>query len=168
MIESEDDPMKPLLTLVAVLALTVSVCADPVPGSKPKPMDDNELLTGTWKLTEIELAQNPTPPGPDEKWVIGKGRIEWKGRRRPVTFSYSLDASKSPKQIDLEIVEGLGTGGKLKGIYKLTEGKLQVCYFLDPEKEERPTEFTGTDQLGKALPKNPVFLILRRADSKDK
>jgi hypothetical protein len=66
--------MKPSLPLAAVLALTVPVRSDPAPGNNPKPIDDNELLAGTWKLTEIELAHNPTPPGSDEKWVIGEGR----------------------------------------------------------------------------------------------
>jgi hypothetical protein len=58
-----------------------------------------------------------------------QGKIEWTGRIRPVTFSYTIDATKTPKPIDLEIVDGaLGVGGKLKGIYKRTEGKLRVCW----------------------------------------
>lgn len=136
------------------------------PGKKPKPVEDGEALAGTWTLTEIELAGNPRPPGATERWVIGSGRIEWE-RLRPVTFTATLDATKTPKQIDLEIVEGLGKGGKLRGIYKLTDGKLQVCYCLNPEKNERPTAFAGTDTSGRPLPGNPVFLILRR-EAKDK
>jgi uncharacterized protein (TIGR03067 family) len=136
------------------------------PAKKPKPAEDEAALAGTWKVTEIELAGNPRPPGANERWVIGDGRIEWE-RLRPVTFKVTPDATKTPKQIDLEIVEGLGTGGKLKGIYKLTDGKLQVCYFLDPGKDERPSAFAGTDTSGKPLPGNPVFLILRR-EEKDK
>ena len=155
--------MKTLLAITVVLAFAPSVHSDPA----KKPIDDNELLVGTWKLTEIELVMNPDPPGPDEKWVIEKGRIEWKDRRRPCAFRYTLDTTKTPKQIDLEVAEGIATGAKLRGIYKLSEDKLQVCYFINPEKEERPKEFAGTDTLGKPLPGNPVFIILRRSDLKD-
>lgn len=166
MIEAGGLLMKTLLASVAVLSLAASAYSDPVPGEKPKPLDDNELFAGAWKLTECELAHNSNPPRANERWIVEKGRIEWKGRIRPVALSYSLDPSKTPKQIDLKIVEGRGTGGVLKGIYKLTDGKLQVCYFLDADKG-RPEEFAGTDKLGKPLPGDPVFLILRRADLKD-
>jgi uncharacterized protein (TIGR03067 family) len=151
--------MKPLIALSVVLALTTPV------RSEKKPTDD-ELLTGTWKLTEFELAGNPNPPGPEEKWVIEKGRIEWTGCPRPVALSYTLDDTKTPKQIDMKVVDGFGKRAKKLGIYKLTDGKLQVCYFLNPEKDERPTEFAGTDTLGKPLPGNPVFIILRRVNEK--
>jgi hypothetical protein len=49
----------------------------------------------------------------------------------------------------------------------MTAGKLPICYFLNPKKDERPAEFAGTDKLDKPLPGNPKFLILRRAEEKE-
>jgi hypothetical protein len=46
---------------------------------------------------------------------------------------YSLDPAKNSKQIDMTIMERLGEGAQFKGLYKLDNDTLEVCYYLDPD-----------------------------------
>jgi uncharacterized protein (TIGR03067 family) len=137
---------------------------DPEPEDNPVPkaVKDEHLIQGNWRVTKVEMGGSPksTRPGANEQWVVAKGRIQWSGVPRPVTLSYAIDPAKRPRQIDLEIVEGVGTGGRFQGIYQLDKGTLAVCYYL--EGKERPTAFAGTDQRGGLLPGNPVLLVLER------
>ena len=50
-----------------------------------------------------------------------------------------LDASRSPKTIDVTVVEGLSKGAVMLGIYEISGDTLKVCF--DPEGKKRPTEF---------------------------
>ena len=50
-----------------------------------------------------------------------------------------LDPSKSPKTIDVTMVEGPHKGTVMLGIYEIDADTLKVCF--DPEGKARPTEF---------------------------
>ena len=50
-----------------------------------------------------------------------------------------LDPSKSPKTIDVTMVEGPSKGTVMLGIYEIDADTLKVCF--DPEGKTRPTEF---------------------------
>jgi uncharacterized protein (TIGR03067 family) len=141
--------------------------ADKTDDEAGKPVEDTDLIQGAWRVTKIEMGGGPKAARPDknEKWTVGAGRIEWSAVRRSVTLSYSLDPAKSPKQIDMEVTEGFGTGARFKGIYKLEKGTLEVCYYL--EGKERPTAFAGTDKDGGYIPENPVLLVLKRLPPKE-
>src|SRR5262249_27742234 len=55
--------------------------------------------------------------------------------------TYTIDPSQSPKHMDLVCTSGVGKGLSLKGIYKVDDGKLTICYG-GPGKP-RPTAFTS-------------------------
>jgi uncharacterized protein (TIGR03067 family) len=69
-----------------------------------------------------------------------------------------IDPSRSPRHLDLVVLEGDLKGKTLQGIYKLEDGKLTVCLRDEQAPEKgRPKDFTaekGSDQgmitLGKA------------------
>jgi uncharacterized protein (TIGR03067 family) len=50
-----------------------------------------------------------------------------------------LDPSKSPKTIDVTMLEGPSKGTVMLGIYEFDADTLKVCF--DPEGKKRPTEF---------------------------
>ena len=50
-----------------------------------------------------------------------------------------LDPSKSPKAIDVTMVEGPHKGTVMLGIYEIDADTLKVCF--DPQGKKRPTEF---------------------------
>jgi uncharacterized protein (TIGR03067 family) len=57
-------------------------------------------------------------------------------------FGYTVDASKSPVAIDLEILDGpIGKGAKAKGIVALDGDTLKLAYH--PMEGERPKDFDG-------------------------
>jgi RNA polymerase sigma factor (sigma-70 family) len=111
-----------------------------------KPLKDMDLIQGTWRVTKIEMGGNPKPnlPSKNEKWTVEKDRIKWSEINRPVTLSYSLDPAKNPKQIDMEMVEGFGTGARYKGIYKLEKGTLK-CAITSKEKDGRRSSRARTN-----------------------
>lgn len=75
-------------------------------------------------------------------------------------IKYTIDASKSPAEIDLEIIEGPAENSKAKGIIKVADGLLTLCY--DPTGEKRPAEFEATDDNWFFL-----FVLVRAAEPFD-
>jgi uncharacterized protein (TIGR03067 family) len=70
------------------------------------------------------------------------GRVATKG-------TFTLDASKMPKQIDLTLTSGPGRGGSLKGIFELKGETLRLCYAA-PGKA-RPSDFSSRPGSGNSL-----------------
>jgi uncharacterized protein (TIGR03067 family) len=50
-----------------------------------------------------------------------------------------IDPSKSPKTIDVTMIEGPDKGKVMLGIYEIDEDTLRACF--DPQGKKRPTEF---------------------------
>ena len=60
-----------------------------------------------------------------------------------------LDPSKSPKEIDISILDGPGKGSTFPGIYALEKGQLRVC---TSHTKDRPKDFkTERGQLRELL-----------------
>jgi uncharacterized protein (TIGR03067 family) len=126
------------LTLAsATLALLFSfeAGAKPVPKSVQNqlPKGDMVLLQGEWMVVSIEAPKN-VKPNPDRhlkvnsnEWVYPNGK-----------FDFKIDATKSPKQIDL-----MKELGKVwPGIFKIEGDTLTLCRSHGPG-GERPTAFAG-------------------------
>jgi uncharacterized protein (TIGR03067 family) len=69
-------------------------------------------------------------------------------RKRLGGGTFKLDATKTPKQIDL-MPEGKGKAGAVRGIYKLEKDTLTICYAA-PGKE-RPATFEAKMDSGHTL-----------------
>jgi uncharacterized protein (TIGR03067 family) len=68
---------------------------------------------------------------------------------------YTIDATKTPKTIDYEVIDGPFKGKKQLGIYKIEDDKATFC-FAAPDKD-RPTKFeskAGSDQILSVWKKN--------------
>ncbi len=106
-------------------------------------------LDGTWVPTAAELAGEKIP---DElrksmKLVIDDGKYTLTVSKVPDRGTVKLDASKSPKAIDITGVEGPNKGKTILAIYETTDDTLRICYDLGGK--ARPTEFKtakGTQQ----------------------
>jgi uncharacterized protein (TIGR03067 family) len=143
---------------------------------------DSVKIQGTWRGVSASTQGQPIPGfvlrsiGPTITFAFDK--VTWKANPSPeakelfgdrlskfnVEGVFHLDATKSPKTIDLTI---LGSGVKtplgtpapraLLGIYRLEGDTLEICIAIDPDHaEERPSRF-GT-QSGKFL----AHVILKR------
>jgi uncharacterized protein (TIGR03067 family) len=73
-----------------------------------------------------------------------------------ITFTYKLDSSKKPAEIDLTATEGSLEGKVFPSIYKLNGDTLEICRSQPDQK--RPTEFTSKKET------DHVLLVLKRVD----
>lgn len=114
--------------------------------------DDQSALQGMWKTEKMIKGGNEAPADVIKTW-----KLECKGKRfiphgdkHDDPADFALDASKSPKTIDIK-PEG---GETMKGIYELTGDRLKIC-FAEPG-QNRPKEFKSP--AGSDL----ILLVLKR------
>ncbi len=119
--------------------------------------DDKDLILGTWALVRLEVNGKAQSSAKGDTWVIAKDKIRWSARIRPVELTYSLDATKAPKTVDMQISQGRGIGAKHTGIYALDGDTLQVCYRINDE-ENRPQAFQS---------KEGVLLVFNRMQAEE-
>lgn len=126
-----------LLGLLAALAL-VALLAMPAFADETK--DDVKTLQGKWLPTTAEVAGNQFPNEilktiklfvNGEKYATNVATITDHG-------TLKLDATKTPKTMDILGIEGPNKGKTILAIYELSGDALKVCYALEGE---RPTAF---------------------------
>ena len=123
-----------------------------LPGASGDPQDDaftKELkaLAGTWRPISAENNGYKAPEevlkgtrwtrDADGNWVMRRGDeavIGWVVKK--------IDATKTPKAIDIEVTVGPHKGVIYRGIYDLDGDTLRICFAL-PDRTQRPTEFSA-------------------------
>jgi uncharacterized protein (TIGR03067 family) len=131
---------------------------------------EQQLLQGVWKFDICESEWWPVnrPATKDEfpkwRWTVQGNEMNWTGvSTGDVKVSFTVDPTKSPKEIDFTFLDGPHKGEKCLGIYKLKGGSLWVCV-QDPgaRKANRPTDFSTGTSKGQSL------LLLDPVDEKKK
>lgn len=121
---------------LAILPLAVILIAWPARGDDPKA--DDKAAQGTWELTEAELGgmkltlKDVVLTLEDGKYTLKAESLD-KG-------TYTLNAAKKPKEVDIKGTDGPNKGKTILGIYQLDGDTMKVCYDLSG-KGARPTEF---------------------------
>ena len=106
---------------------------------------DRAALQGTWKVIASEDNGEKVPAGElKDLFLLFKGdaiaiREAGKAEER---FSFLLDPTKKPKQIDLTIKVGPKKGQTDRAIYQFDGDYLRICIQSDKD-TPRPTEFTS-------------------------
>jgi uncharacterized protein (TIGR03067 family) len=125
--------------------------------------DDRDTIQGRWKPVSIERGGKPiasrTEPNDKMALVIEGDKYDWTGGDVPMGGTYTLDPSKTPKEIDLTPSGGPNRGRILKGIYRIQGDTLKVC--LAGPGEGRATEFESKEG------SRHSFYIMRRAKNGD-
>jgi uncharacterized protein (TIGR03067 family) len=116
------------------------------PQAKP---DDATAMEGSWVIEKAEMGGTPFPAEvtKDMTLVLTKGGYVLKTKGPEDKGTTAVDATKSPKQLDIKGTDGPNKGKTLLCIYTLDGDTLTVCYDLSGK--ARPTEFksaTGTQQ----------------------
>jgi uncharacterized protein (TIGR03067 family) len=97
---------------------------------------------GTWTF-ESSAAGGEELPADQLKMLVvifeGDKHTVKKGDEVIQVGTQRLDPSKSPKTIDVTLLEGPSKGTVMHGIYEIDADTLKVCF--DPEGKTRPTEF---------------------------
>ena len=117
---------------------------------KDEKKTDKDRLQGEWTLVSIELGGKEVD-GKGQKLVVQGD--EWTAPSGG-KFKIKIDATKSPKQLDLVREQG-GKESTWAGIYKIEGDTLTFCRSAGPA-GERPTEFKG----GRGV----ALLVLKRAE----
>jgi RNA polymerase sigma-70 factor (ECF subfamily) len=136
-----------LTTLLLVVGTTLGLSAEPVSQNPAK--EDTAKLQGAWAIVSVEVEGQPlamdklkdarlTIQGKEYSFRLGEMRLE---------LTYQLDPGKSPKAIDLILVEGADKGKSYRGIYTLEKDRYKICRTTEPEKG-RPTEFATRPKSG--------------------
>ena len=110
-------------------------------------------LQGTWCFDVLQFRIWPEPIGigtdgngraSEKRWIVKGNRITWvsqEGRR--IQVSFTIDPTKSPKQIDFTFLNGPNRGAKCLGIYETQLGNpkyLWLCLTNPGSDAPRPTE----------------------------
>ena len=120
-----------------LVCLLATVAAD-----DPPKKDDAETLKGTWKALSVKEGGRNAPEEFVKSMTFnfdGK-KYTQKVQDQSEEGDYSIDASQSPKTIDLDIKTGNDQGKKQVGIYKFEDGKLTFIVAKAGSKD-RPKSF---------------------------
>jgi uncharacterized protein (TIGR03067 family) len=97
---------------------------------------------GTWTFESSVTGGEELPADQLKMFVVifkGDKHTVKKGDEVIQVGTQMLDPSKSPKTIDVTMLEGPHKGTVMLGIYEIGADTLKVCF--DPEGKTRPTEF---------------------------
>ncbi len=120
--------------------------------------EELQLFAGVWKfdICESEWWPMNRPTTKDEfpkwRWTVKGNEMSWTGvSTGDVKVSFSVDPTKSPKEIDFTFLDGPHKGEKCLGAYKLKGGSLWVCLADPGTKGARPLEFSAGTGKGRSL-----------------
>ena len=112
---------------------------------------DIDLLQGTWTITTLEVeGQQMSAAMLENACITIKGnRFTTTGMGAEYAGTLELDASASPRRLDMKFDTGHAKGTTNLGIYELKGDKLKLC--LATRGTVRPKEFASTPGSGFAL-----------------
>lgn len=126
----------------SLLAATVIVVSSLAANGRAD--DAADLKDTVWKATEGTNAGAPFSKDDLDSITLlltdGNYQIKYMGKDEGGT--YKIDATKTPKTMDITAVEGANKGKTVLAIYDLAGDVLKVCY--DPKGGPRPAVFEST------------------------
>ena len=140
--------------LIAALAMTLVQAASAVPSNAQTTEDSGEVnqseaelvrYAGTWRVVSIEA--NGETNTDDNRTILVENRPDgsWKlsvDGREIASGTNKLDPLAVPKEIDIEITAGDGSGTLLRGIYDIDQNSRRLCF--RGGNGWRPREFSAT------------------------
>lgn len=140
--------------LVVALAMALVQAASAVPPDAPTTEDSGELsqseaelvrYAGTWRVVSIEA--NGETNSDDNRTILVENRPDgsWAltvDGREIASGTNKLDPLAVPKEIDIEITAGDGSGTILRGIYDIGDDSRRLCF--RGGNGWRPREFSAT------------------------
>jgi uncharacterized protein (TIGR03067 family) len=134
-------------SLIFALFVVSSLGADPPKAADAK--DDLKALQGVWLVSAVEADGVKASPD-DVKWVFEGDKYDLKAGTQVQQGTVKIEPAKNPKRIDLSVTSGNDIGMTYRGIYKIVDDELLLCFPKDT-KAERPTEFSGNAGNGQIL-----------------
>jgi uncharacterized protein (TIGR03067 family) len=137
-----------LRRLPALPVLLIGLWAGVAPGADPKDeavKKEMKALAGTWDVTKIVKDGKELPAEPAGTLLLvitadGKYSEKVEGKENE-NGTVTIDPTKTPKTIDLTILEGSDKGKKQFGLYELKGDELKIA-LAEPGKD-RPADLAG-------------------------
>lgn len=133
-------------------------------GTKQVLPEDVQALQGEWRFglyySDWWPARITNPPVGWSKWqwTVKGNDIVWSGMKiDDVRLSFKVDPSKSPRQIDLTLLDGPHKGTTLRGMYEFKGGGWWICFAEPGSSVDRPSKVEYGTGEGRTM------VILRRA-----
>jgi uncharacterized protein (TIGR03067 family) len=121
------------------LALVVMLLSATVVLADDKKDDARKAFQGTWTIVDRKKADSKEPvTAPTVVFEGDKYKIK-AGDKVVEEGTFTVDGSKSPKQIEVAATEGMDKGKKWHGIYEI-EGETMKAV-VGPTDKDRPTKY---------------------------
>lgn len=115
----------------------------PPSDTTPSTESDQQLIQGKWR--RVGLTDDGEPQSMDgrtERFMTFTGdQFTGPQRKQPKPGKFSVDATTSPKQIDLHFRSGPNSYIRIQGIYRLEGDRLTIFQATDWTASRRPTSF---------------------------
>jgi uncharacterized protein (TIGR03067 family) len=141
------------MNLYTSLALAAMFLA-PVESNSQAVQNEQKELDGSWALVSSEVNGKKLPDEESNSLtlVVKDGKATLQYDSKPVSVAtMTLDPTKTPKRLDINVVSGQSEGKKSLAIYKLDGDKLTMCWTLFDVDRDRPTEFATKPGAGLLL-----------------
>jgi uncharacterized protein (TIGR03067 family) len=115
--------------------------------SDDKPQDDRDRIQGPWAVTAAEVDGQAVTPD-SAAWKGFKDlKLTFRGDRvsNPLIKQeglFALDSRVTPHTLDMIVLKD-GKSKVLALLYELDGDTLRLCLPIDPDKQDRPKEFTS-------------------------
>jgi uncharacterized protein (TIGR03067 family) len=130
-----------------LLFIVVPLIADPP--RPPDPKTDLKPLQGVWLISTVETDGMKVTVD-EAKWVLEGDKYTTRIGTQVQEGTAKVEPSRDPKWIDLSVTVGNDKGQTYRGIYKVTDDELLLCFPRDT-KADRPTELSGNAGNGQTL-----------------
>ena len=131
------------LHVLLVLAVGLLLAADAKEDAAKKEL---KKLEGTWQVVSMEMdgQKQSEDDAKQFKVIIKENKYTLKmGDNAINQGTFTIDATKKPKTIDIKPTEGDNAGQTMLGIYEQDGDTQKTCY-AQPDKK-RPTKFSSDD-----------------------
>jgi uncharacterized protein (TIGR03067 family) len=127
-------------SFVAILAFCLTV---PAFAEDKKNEADLKAMVGNWKVEKAELGGKDLTDQlktlkfevrDGGKYITQVGEVKDEG-------AFTVDAAKTPKEVDIKPGGGPNKGKTMKAIYKIDGDSFTVCYEFNIETGKRPEKF---------------------------
>ena len=129
-----------VLNILVVCFFTAAIAA-----AADKTANDAKELQGVWQAVRLEANGEARPDGEvKELQIVFKGNEVFavKPEGEDPHLKFKVNPGKTPKTMDLTVMEGSDKGKTAAGIYSLKDGRLQVCInIFGQDTSQRPKEF---------------------------
>jgi uncharacterized protein (TIGR03067 family) len=138
-----------VMRAIALLVMLILISAE-LAVAHAEDQGDDGRLQGSWTVSSGEKAGKKAPAEglKDVTVTFTGGKFTWKAIDKQTEGLYSLDVTKTPREITMS-----ANGDKLAGVYRLKGDELTICVGIGAD---RPTDFV-TNPEAKA-----VLLVLKR------